>query len=246
MRSLVAIPVFNEAEHIDDVLDRARRHAETVLVVDDGSTDGTRERLQMRRDVCVVTHARNVGYGAALRTAFRYASGHGFEGLVTLDGDGQHEPERIPQFIRTLEGCDVVSGSRYLNTFAGDTTPPPERYRINRIISAELKQQLHLSLSDSFCGFKAYRVSALQEIKTRVRGYAMPLEFWVEAVAANLRIRELPVPLLYLDENRSFGEELDQADVRLAHYRDTIQSSLARTERRRQDQTLHPERSRIA
>ena len=232
MRTLVAIPVFNEASHIADVLDKVRRYSETILVVDDGSTDETPEILRRRRDVCVFRHKQNRGYGAALRTAFRYASGNGFDAIVTIDCDGQHEPKRIPLFVDALQDCDVVSGSRYLHVFDGDSAPPEDRWRINRIITAELKQKLRLNLSDSFCGFKSYRVEALNQLRLKESGYAMPLEFWVEAVAANLRIRELPVPLIYLDEARSFGGSLDQADTRLEHYRDVINRSMRRVVKR--------------
>ena len=248
MRSLVALPVFNEAKHVDAVLDEVRRYVKTILVVDDGSTDGTSQRLDWRRDIRVVHHDRNRGYGAALHTAFEYASAHRFDAIITIDCDGQHEPKRIPLFIDALRDCDVVSGSRYLHTFAGDSAPPEDRWRINRIITGELKQRLRLNLSDSFCGFKAYRVSALERLQLSEPGYAMPLEFWVEAVAANLRIRELPVPLIYLDEKRSFGGSLDDRDTRLEHYRDVIETSIARVADRPADRasltepsaTFHP------
>src|SRR3954462_2899109 len=102
-RRLVALPVFNEAQHVDRVLDEIRRHCASdaqngadVLVVDDGSTDGTSGMLRRRLDVRVVRHERNRGYGAGLLTGFRYAKDHDFELLVTMDCDGQHEPCRIP------------------------------------------------------------------------------------------------------------------------------------------------------
>ena len=127
MRNLVALPVFNEAKHIDEVLDEVRCHAETVLVVDDGSMDQTPNILGRRRDICVVRHETNLGYGAAIQTAMNYAAGHGFDSLVTIDCDGQHEPDRIPIMIEALAGYDVVSGSRYLHAFDGDSAPPEDR-----------------------------------------------------------------------------------------------------------------------
>ena len=232
MRSLVALPVFNEARHLNGVLDQVRRYAETILVVDDGSRDRTPAILAERRDVCVLRHPENRGYGAALKSAFEFAAGHGFDAVVTIDCDGQHEPKRIPRFIHALADCDVVSGSRYLHTFDGDSAPPEDRWRINRIITAELKRRLQLHLTDSFCGFKAYRVDALDRLELTEPGYAMPLEFWVEATAARLRIHELPVPLIYLEEKRSFGGALDDADWRLEHYREVIDRSIARVNRR--------------
>ena len=239
MRSLVALPVFNEADHVDRVLNQVRQFASTILVVDDGSTDETPEILRQRRDVCVVRHTENRGYGASLKTAFDYAIGHGFECLVTIDCDGQHEPRLIPRFVQALSACDVVSGSRYLHVFDGDSAPPEDRLRINRMITAELKARLRLNLTDSFCGFKAYRVDALRRLDITESGYAMPLEFWVQASSANLRIRELPVPLIYLNEKRSFGGSLDHAGTRLEHYQSVIERSICRVENRVQTILSH-------
>src|SRR5687768_16568486 len=175
-RQLVALPVYNEARHVNRVLDEVQRYASEILVIDDGSTDGTSGLLKGRGDVRVVRHPENRGYGAALLTAFAYAQEHDFELLVTIDCDGQHEPQRIPLFF---DACtpevDIDSGSRYLERFPGDTPPPPERRRINEQVTAELNSRLGLSLTDACCGFKCYRVSALRRLNISEPGYAMPL-----------------------------------------------------------------------
>ncbi len=245
-RVLTALPVYNEANHVNGVLDEVLRYSEHVLVVNDGSTDGTTELLQQRHDVQVVNHVVNKGYGAGLRTAFEYAVQHGYDYLVTIDCDGQHQPRLIPEFVRVLAGeptlelpftpadahdcrpIDVVSGSRYLKAFAGDALPPVERRRINVQITEELNASLGFHLTDTFCGFKGYRVAALRRIVVEEPGYAMPLEFWVRAAHAGLRVEELPVPLIYLDEKRSFGGALDDAGKRLAYYHQIIDHTLAR------------------
>ena len=159
---LAALPVYNEVDYVDDVLDEVARYAPDVLVVDDGSLDGTAERLQQRSDISLVRHSENRGYGAALSTAFQYAIEGGYEGIVTLDCDGQHQPCRIPEFIQAANDADIVSGSRYLKSYDGDDAPPEERLKINRTITHELNERLGYSLTDAFCGFKAYRTSALK------------------------------------------------------------------------------------
>jgi dolichol-phosphate mannosyltransferase len=225
-RFLTALPVFNEASHVLAVLDEVRRYSPDVLVVDDGSTDGTSALLEGRVDVTVVRHEQNRGYGAALQTAFQYARDETYDVLVTIDCDGQHQPRRIPQFVEACTDVDIVSGSRYLERFAGDSLPPPERQRINRQITAELNRLLGLALTDAFCGFKAYRVGALSRLSITEPGYGMPLELWVQAAAAGLRIKELPVPLIYLDEKRSFGGSLDDAARRYQYYQEVLRRSL--------------------
>jgi glycosyltransferase involved in cell wall biosynthesis len=230
-RRLVALPVFNEVKHVDRVLDEVHRFCREILVVDDGSTDGTAELLTRRGDVRIVTHPLNRGYGAALLSAFQYAQDHEFDLLVTIDCDGQHEPQRIPAFFEACTGdVDLVSGSRYLQEFAGDSAPPPERRRINEQVTAELNRRLGLNLTDAFCGFKCYQVSALKRLNISEPGYAMPLEVWVQASAAGLKIIELPVPLIYLDEKRSFGGVLDDGQTRLEYYHLTLDRAIAAAE----------------
>jgi dolichol-phosphate mannosyltransferase len=234
-RFLTALPVYNEARHVEAVLAEVRRYSPEIVVVDDGSTDGTSELLAAQQIARVVRHEQNRGYGAALRTAFEYALDQGYDTIVTIDCDGQHEPQRIPQFVAAMDDVDIVSGSRYLERFAGDTPPPEQRRRINRQVTGELNRRLGLNLTDAFCGFKAYRVESLKHLNLTENGYAMPLELWVQAAKASLRIVELPVPLIYLDEKRSFGGALDDARTRLEYYHLVIDRSLAMAELPRGD-----------
>ena len=232
IKSLTALPVFNEVNSVEQVLDEVARFSDHVLVVDDGSSDGTLELLKKRDDIYLEVHPENRGYGAALGTAFNYAATHDYEVVVTIDCDGQHEPQRIPKFVEraSKDDVDIVSGSRYLKQYDADSTPPEQRRRINQTITAEINQLLCLELTDAFCGFKAYCVDALQKVELTEPGYAMPLELWVQAAAADLRIEEIPVPLIYLDEKRSFGGVLDDGETRLKYYRGVVAQSIARVD----------------
>ena len=227
---LTALPVYNEEAHVAGVLEQVRQHSPDVLVINDGSKDGTARELAKFPWVRVVTHPKNLGYGAALKSAFDYAARSDFDVLVTIDCDGQHEPRRIPELVAALgDDVDIVSGSRYLKRHPGDSLPPAERRRINVIMTDTLNQRLGLALTDAFCGFKAYRASILDKFDITEPGYAMPLAVWVQAVALGLRIVEFPVPLIYLEEERSFGGALDNAEYRLTHYREVLERELART-----------------
>jgi dolichol-phosphate mannosyltransferase len=226
-RFLTALPVYNEAAHVDAVLDEVVRYADDVLVVDDGSTDGTAARLAARSDVYYVRHEVNRGYGAALQTAFEYAIRFRYDVLVTIDCDGQHEPQRIEQLVAACSDADIVSGSRYLGTSDAKSRAPAQRRQINELITRELNERLGLALTDAFCGFKAYRVDALARLAITEPGYAMPLELWVQAVDRGLRIVEVPVPLIYLEEKRSFGGSLDDGRKRLDYYHEVLDRALA-------------------
>ena len=229
-RFLTALPVYNEVSHVDPVLDEVVRYAGDVLVVDDGSNDGTRELLAARNDIVTIRHETNRGYGAALKTAFDYAMQHKYDVLVTIDCDGQHEPQRIAQLVAACAEADLVSGSRYLCPKEVARQAPAERRQINVQLTRELNERLGLSLTDAFCGFKAYRVPALAKLTITEPGYAMPIEVWVQAAYHGLRIVEVPVPLIYLDEVRSFGGSLDDGRKRMEYYHRVLDRSILSAE----------------
>lgn len=227
-RFLLAIPVFNEAAYVCRVLCRARQYLSDILVVNDGSTDGTAEVLAGQPDICVIEHAENRGYGQSLTDAFAFSIQRGYDWLITMDCDEQHEPSFIPRFIEAAEAdqADIISGTRYLKAFDGNGLPPEDRRAINRCITALLNDRLGLGITDAFCGFKAYRVAALSQFQITVPGYAMPLQLWVQAARAGLRVTELPVRLIYDDPNRHFGGILDDPTARLNHYLDVLEMEL--------------------
>ena len=227
LRCLTAIPVYNEAKHVTGVLAAVRRTSPDILVVDDGSTDGTAALLDAEPGIRRVTHPVNRGYGAAVVSAFRYAVEHRYDVLVTMDCDGQHEPARIPVLLEAIHDADVVSGSRYLRDFRQDTPPPTDRRFINATITREINARYGLDLTDAFCGFKAYRVDALTKLRITESGWGMPLQLWVQAARLGLRVKEVGVPRLYLDPNRAFGGVLNDPTERLAYYRQVLAAAEA-------------------
>jgi dolichol-phosphate mannosyltransferase len=164
-----------------------------------------------------------------------------------MDCDEQHEPERLPEFFAAIEeehakpisrGAAIISGSRYLREPAAEALAlaPSDRRRINRLLTAEINERfadrLGTRLTDSFCGFKAHRVAPTVSLQLTEGGYAFPMQLWARAAAAGLRVREIPVDLIYNDPNRTFGEGLDDPEARLRHYREVLHREIACVARR--------------
>jgi dolichol-phosphate mannosyltransferase len=201
VRLLIAVPVYNEQKYLNLVLDKIKRFHDVVLVVDDGSTDATPDILAARDDVYTIRHPVNRGYGQSLIDAFAWADAKGYDWVITIDCDEQHEPERIPDFIRAIETdrWDLISGSRYLAPSCEDDLPPADRRSINGTITTTLNELFALGITDAFCGYKAQRVAAMRRLALDEPGYAFPMQLWPRAVYARLRITEIPVRLIYND-----------------------------------------------
>jgi dolichol-phosphate mannosyltransferase len=227
--TLIAIPVYNEARYVDDILTTVSNYSHNILVINDGSDDGTDKLLEKHKSIKVITRKTNRGYGRSLLDAFEFAKGEGYSWIITMDCDHQHQPSCIPQFFEEIkkEDADIISGSRYLESSHQRDKPPAERVAINRDITAQLNQILELELTDSFCGFKAYRVESLKKLKLTEKGYGLPLQLWIQAAAAKLRIREIAVPLIYHDPKRNFAGLLEIPQYRLQYYMDVIDKELA-------------------
>ena len=208
MRLLIAIPVHNELKYVDHVLDKVLHYHGEVLAIDDGSTDGTSDLLRGRRDIQLIHHAVNRGY----------------DWVITMDCDEQHEPEMIPAFVREIctDRWDIISGSRYMQPSKDDDLPPGDRRMVNATITTTINELFGWKLTDAFCGFKAHRVCAMRGLTLDEPGYAFPMQLWPQVWRAGLRLTELPVRLIYNDPNRSFGGVLDETQIRLRHYLDVL------------------------
>jgi|TARA_B110000196_G_scaffold32882_1_gene24825 glycosyltransferase involved in cell wall biosynthesis len=228
-RILVGIPVYNEAKYINPVLSEVCKYSSDILVVDDGSSDLT-PALLAGHPVEVIRHSENRGYGRSLQDMFRWAAVDKFDWLITMDCDEQHEPAAIPRFVQAImdDKSDIISGSRYMELHPENDMPPEDRQAINRQITSELNTALGFELTDAFCGFKAYRVSALSQFEFDVNGYEFPLQLWVQSAARRLRVEEISVRLIYNDPSRTFGGPLDDPQERIDHYRAVLCRELGR------------------
>lgn len=229
MRTLIAIPVYNEQKYVTKVLEEVGAYGKDVLVIDDGSTDAT-PTLLATLPVDVIRHKTNLGYGRSIRDAFRWVQCYQYDWLITMDCDEQHEPASLPDFFSAIEqdDADIISGSRYLDVKVCGDPPPADRRTINVKITDMLNQRLDFKITDAFCGFKAYRREALQKLDLDLDGYAMPMQLWVQAAAHDMKIREVPIRLIYNDPNRSFGGPLDDPEQRLKHYVDAFDREVER------------------
>ncbi len=215
----VVLPVFNEAPTLPEVLSKVLEHpGARIVVVDDGSTDGTAKALEGFPLEAVLVHPKNLGYGQALIDGFRYVAQKGFSLCVTMDADAQHEPGFIPCFLEKAARFDIVSGSRYLNPLLSQDAPPLERLEINRVITERLRRLTGYPLTDSFCGFKCYRVEALRKLRLTETNYGFPLQVWLQAAKAGLTVNECAIPLIYRDHSRNFNDQFADREERLAYY----------------------------
>jgi glycosyltransferase involved in cell wall biosynthesis len=225
----VIVPVYNEVEFVAPILDTLRHFwFGEVIVVDDGSTDGSNAVLAERDDILVVTHRENLGYGRSLLDAFTFARFAGIERVVTMDADGQHLPVDVPRFFDALDtGVDFVSGSRYRPDSHVTSSAPEDRQRINHLITEKIDEATGYDITDAFCGLKAYDLSIFDRIQLTEPGYAVCVEFWAKAWKAGLKMVELPVERIYVDLHRTFGPELDDPDRRLHYYLDAWDRAVA-------------------
>lgn len=230
MRSLVIIPVYNEEVTLPRVLAEVRRAVpdSDVLVVDDGSTDRSVDLARVSPDIQLVRHETNRGYGQSLITGFARAVAGGYDVAVTIDCDEQHEPQRIPAFLEAITGPDVVSGSRYLDPKMPGDPAPADRARLNQEFVHKLRAITGYAITDAWCGFKAYRVSALRAFQLTEPSYGMPLQVWVQAAYHQLTVSELPVARIYKNPHRRFWGGLDDPDTRRAYYLRVLEAEVAR------------------
>ena len=192
MRICVIIPAYNEAENIGAVVAGARRFIEDVAVVDDGSTDDTAARARQAGAI-LLEHKVNQGKGEALKTGFDYALEKNYDAVITLDADGQHDPDEIPQFIKVAEEADVVVGTRARQR-AG---MPLIRRATNTISSWILSGLAGQRLTDTQSGYRLIKARVLRTAKTKTTGFEAESEILLEAIERGFYVVEIPIRTIY-------------------------------------------------
>lgn len=193
---LICVPAYNEAERIADVVSKSRQYADDVIVYDDGSTDDTYQ-VALSAGATVIRNPDNKGYGVAIRSLFQAAKERGAEVMVTLDSDGQHDPDQIPALIKPLnQGFDIVIGSRFLRNDDEGKVP---RYRSFGIKTITRLTQVasYGKITDSQSGFRAYNKNALSKINLFEDGMSVSTEILLRAGEKKLSTTEVPITVRY-------------------------------------------------
>lgn len=195
-RVLIAIPVCNEARHLTALLAEVRREAPGawLLVVDDGSADDTAELLA-GLGITSLRHPRNLGKGAALRSALEHARRTGAEWLLTLDGDGQHDPALLHRFLAEIAAgsADCLIGNRQ----ARGGRMPWLRQLSNGISSILVSLRGGVRFHDAQCGFRAWRTRLPELTQCREEGFQYEAELLLRLALTRRRLREIAIPTRY-------------------------------------------------
>lgn len=195
--NVVVVPARNEETKIEDVIRRAESFVDTVIVVDDGSTDKTHERaVNVSSKVVALRHEVNLGKGASLKTGCEAAMRLGADRIVCMDGDGQHDPQSIHRFIEAIanDNVDIVFGARPFNS-----KMPLVSFIGNRFLSIMINLFFHYFLQDSQCGFRAFTREAYEKIRWESTGYEVETEMIVRASQHHLRYKEIDIDTIYHD-----------------------------------------------
>ncbi|MDB4978609.1 MAG: dolichyl-phosphate mannose synthase-like protein [Candidatus Peribacteria bacterium] len=197
------IPAYNEATRIGQVVRDARRFTACVVVVDDGSTDGTGD-VARREGARVVRHAENSGAGAATMTGIEAARRLGATVVVTLDADGQHDPAEIPLLLKPIQ--DDTADMVFANRFGQRNSIPFIRRVFNAIGNVLTLFATGTWIQDSQSGFKVFGPKALGQVDLRMRGFEFCTEIVRECAQHKWRVAEIPTKVLYSEYTMAKGQ----------------------------------------
>ena len=195
MKITIGIPAYNEEKNIAKIIIKLKKITDSIIVCDDGSSDMTSE-IAKNLGVIVISHKKNMGYGAAIRTIFEKSAEIGSDILVTFDADGQHRVEDVSRVLRPLENseADIVIGSRFL----GKQNNVPNYRKLGiKVITQVTNSSIKTKLTDSQSGFRAYSKQVLSKISLSEIGMGISTEILIKASSEGLRITEVPITILY-------------------------------------------------
>lgn len=196
-RYCVIIPAFEVAETIGALVQQVKEKGYPVIVVDDGSRDRTAAAAATAGAI-VISHLKNRGKGNALQSGFSYALRSQFDGVITMDSDGQHDPEEIPHLIREgeLQHAGLVLGDRMSN----GASMPAKRRLANRLMSRLVSFAIRQQIADTQCGFRMIRRELLQDIPVRAKRFEAETELLCKAALRRWKIISVPVRSIYHNE----------------------------------------------
>lgn len=184
-KKIVIIPAYNEADRISDVLARIPKSINKVIVIDDASTDNTRDAVSKFK-VKLIKHDRNLGKAISLKHGFRYAMENNYDFIITLDADGEHDPSQIPTFIEKLNKNDLVIGQRkYHRSFIRKITNKWSNLWLNTILPG---------IEDTQCGYRAITRDLLSKLDLKTEGFEIELEMLLEAIKHDAVIDFVNIP----------------------------------------------------
>lgn len=195
MVNLVAIiPAFNEEEALPDVIAKTLKYVDKVIIVNDGSIDKTAE-VAIGAGAEVINHSTNLGKGEALKSGFQAVRDDSI--IITIDGDGQHNPDEIPDLIKPIieNGADLVNGSRYMN--GPEENTPAYRRVGQRVLDIATNISAGIKVTDSQSGFRAFSPKSKDCFRFNDTGFGIESEMLVDAAEAGLKIVEVPITVRY-------------------------------------------------
>ena len=190
------IPFYNEKDFILNVVRETLNYVDKVIAVNDGSKDLSEKQIVDVENVNVINLKSNKGKGKALQAGFDECVNNNFNFIVTIDGDNQHDPKYIPEFIEKLNRYDIVIGNRLLDT----KSMPLQRIMSNKLTSFFLSLKTSQNILDSQCGFRAYKKEVLQNVRTSYSGYEAESEILIFAARKGYKIGFVNIPTIYGDE----------------------------------------------
>jgi glycosyltransferase involved in cell wall biosynthesis len=207
---IACIPAYNESKTISNIVQRAKKYVTEVIVYDDGSVDNTYE-LAKAAGATVIRSPINKGYGVAIKSLFQAAKEKNADVMITLDSDGQHDPDQIPDVLEPIleDEFDIVIGSRFLNSRDKEKVPMYRSFGI-KTITKLTSTGSSSKLTDAQSGFRAFGKRALWNINLFEEGMAVSTEILLTAKEKNLLIKEVPATIRYDVSNSSTHSPLTQ------------------------------------